>query len=85
MTSANVIEYRIENLKGEQVGFYRQHLLCETRWEDLLKFKPLKEHNIVPFGYNEEDEYWEDNLQNLKEFLDKISKHNNKLKELLNG
>ena len=45
-TSANVIEYRIEK-DGKQVGSYRQHLLCKSHYEELLKYQPLGDHTII--------------------------------------
>jgi hypothetical protein len=54
-TSANVIEYRIEK-DGVSVGHYRQHLMCKSHYEELLKYEPLKEHTITPWGYDDEDE-----------------------------
>lgn len=59
---------------GEQVGSHRQNLMCKERWEELLKFEPASEHTIIPFGYDEEEEYWEDDEINLKDFLSRRSK-----------
>jgi len=68
-TSANVIEYRIER-NGETVGNFRKHLLCRLPdFADLLKYQPLNEHVITPWGYDEEEEEWEDLPENLDEFL----------------
>ncbi len=71
MTSANVTEYAI-TLKstGEQVGSHRQHAYCKTNWGDLLiKYSPLEDYNIQAYGYDEEDELWEDEEQDLRDFL----------------
>lgn len=70
MTSANVVEYRILNKKGKQVGDHRQHLMCRTRWDELLtKYFPLEDYKIQAYGYDEEDEYWEGEIENLWDFL----------------
>lgn len=68
MTSANVVEYSI--LKdGKEVGQHRQHMMCKTNWEVLLKFQPIEEHEIQAWGYDEEEEEWSNDPENLKEFL----------------
>lgn len=60
MTSANVIEYRIEKT-GKNVGYFHKNILCKLPdYSDLLKYQPLNEHRITPFGYDEDEEYWED-------------------------
>ena len=68
-TSANVIEYTI--YKGvEKVGRFRKHLLCRLpAFSDLLKYQPLSEYSIQAWGYDEEDDEWEDDVVNLEEFL----------------
>ena len=72
MTSANVIEYRIEK-DGEEVGHFRKHLLCKLpEYSDLLRYQPTNEYTITPYGYDEEDEYWEDEPENLETFLSKV-------------
>jgi hypothetical protein len=71
MTSANVVEYRIYK-DGEQVGHYRQHLMCVGRYHELLKYQPLSEHTIEPYGYDEEEGVWYDKEQNLEKFLRKM-------------
>lgn len=80
-TSANVIEYRILDKSRNQIGHHRQHLLCTNRSEELLRFEPLEDHIIQPFGYDEEDEYWEGDEQNLRDFLIKSSVMNRAVKE----
>jgi len=69
MTSANVVEYTIRDADGTKVGSHSQHAYCKTRWHELLKFTPLESHTIQPWGYDEEEEYWEDDARNLLEFL----------------
>lgn len=69
MTSANVVQYRIFDKTGAQVGKHYQSVLCKTKWPDLFKFVPLEDHTIQPWGHDEEEELWEDEPINLKEFL----------------
>ncbi len=68
MTSANVIEYRIEK-DDKEVGHHRENVMCHSHYEELLKFLPLKDHAITPYGYDEEEEYWEGETQNLEVYL----------------
>lgn len=80
-TSANVVEYRIEK-NGEVVGNFRKHMLCKLPdYSDLLVYQPLNEHTITPYGYDEEEEYWEDDTMNLENFLRGIARHNKVLYE----
>jgi hypothetical protein len=72
MTSANVIQYRIEDLSGKKVGNHYQSLLCKTHWGDLLKFAPAENFTITPYGLDEEENDWEDETVNLKVFIDKL-------------
>jgi len=84
-TSANVIEYRIEK-NGEIVGNFRKNLLCKfPDYSDLLKYQPLIDHTITPYGYDEEDEYWEDDTVNLENFLRSIARHNKILYDYFNS
>ena len=71
-TSANVIEYSIETLDGKHVGNYRQNLLCTSHYEDLLKYQPLDQHLITSYGYDEDDEEWEDKSENLEIFINRL-------------
>jgi len=84
-TSANVIEYRIER-NGETVGNFRKHLLCRLPdFADLLKYQPLNEHVITPWGYDEEEDEWEDLPENLDEFLRSMVISNKKIREYYEG
>jgi len=84
-TSANVIEYRIER-NGEPVGNFRKHLLCRLPdFADLLKYQPLNEHVITPWGYDEEEDEWEDLPENLDEFLRSMVISNKKIREYYEG
>jgi hypothetical protein len=69
MTSANVTEFTIYNSEGESVGKHYQHAYCKPHWEDLFAFSPLDKYTIKMWGYDEEEEYWENEPMNLKEFL----------------
>jgi hypothetical protein len=84
-TSANVIEYTIYK-NGDNVGSFRKHILCRLPdYADLLEHQPLKEHEILDWGYDEEDEYWEGDPQNLEEFLKGMVRFNKKIKEYFDG
>lgn len=69
MTSANVTEYRIENLQGDVVGTHRQNHLCMTHWGDLLVFTPPEDFMITAHGLDEDEEEWEDDPMNLSVFI----------------
>jgi hypothetical protein len=84
-TSANVSEYEIYNEKGERVGYYRQHWMCYTHWEELLKYQPLKDHSIRETWLDEEEEYFEDDEpENLEIFLKKLERQSKELREYFN-
>ena len=71
MTSANVIEYTISK-DGTPVGYHRQNIMCLTCNDGLELFKPANEYTIRAGGYDEEEEYWEDdNKENLEVWLKK--------------
>lgn len=80
MTSANVVEYNIEK-NGVSVGNHRENIMCKSHFEELLKYEPLSEHTITPNGYDEEEEYWEEEPQNLELFLKKMIITNKTIKE----
>jgi len=68
-TSANVIEYSIYR-GDDEVGQFRQHIMCkDSNFAELLKYQPLYVHNIQAWGYDEEEEEWYDEPQNLENFL----------------
>lgn len=71
MTSANVTEYTIFK-DGVKVGEHRQHCYCKTHWEKLLVFQPPEAHTIQAHGYDEEEEYWEDEPMSLQKFLSNV-------------
>jgi len=73
MTSANVTEYTIFDKNNNKVGNHYQSHLCKTKWHELLRFSPLENYTIMAWGYDEEEEYWENEPINLKEFLCKIN------------
>ena len=78
-TSANVIEYTI--YKGKKsVGHFRKHLLCRfPDYAELLKYQPLSEHTIMAWGYDEEEDEWSNEPENLEDFL-KEMKYNKWIK-----
>lgn len=69
MTSANVTNYTIRNLKGEKVGKYQQHCYCKSKHSEILKFTPFEDYTIQTSGLDEEEEYWEGKVYNLRDFL----------------
>lgn len=80
-TSANVIEYTITK-NEEQIGYFRKHLLTKyPEYSDLLKYEPLRQYEIMAYGYDEDEEYWEDEPKNLEEFLWEMRLYDQKLKE----
>jgi hypothetical protein len=52
---------------------------------ELLKYQPLNEHTIQAWGYDEEEEEWEDEPENLEEFLKPMVVSNKKIREYFNG
>lgn len=73
MTSANVIEHTIYK-DGEEVGSFRKHIMTTyPLYSDLLKYQPLNEHQILAWGYDEDEDYWEDDEPEILEtFLRRI-------------
>lgn len=69
MTSVNTIYYKIEDLDGKRVGEHSWNFYCKPKWEHLLKYEPAEKFTITPYGYDEEEEEWEDPPQNLETFL----------------
>ena len=81
MTSANVVEFRIEK-DHETIGNFRKNMMCRLpEYSDLLVYQPLSEHDITPYGYDEEEEYWEDDTVNLEEFLREMVLTNKLIRE----
>ena len=84
-TSANVIEYTIYK-NGKPVGRFSKHMLCKyPDYAELLKYQPLKEHTIQPWGYDEEEEEWSDKEQNLEKFLKRMATFNKWLRDYFKG
>lgn len=80
MTSANVVEYDIK--KGQEtVGHHRENVMCKSHYEKLLRFEPLKEHMIYPYGYDEEEDLWEGEPKNLYDYLKGMIRTNKIIKE----
>ncbi len=69
MTSANTVHYTIRDYSGKIVGEHSWNFYCKTRWEELLRFSPPENFEIQQWGYDEEEEYWEEEPRNLREFL----------------
>jgi hypothetical protein len=68
-TSANSIEYSIYK-DDEQVGHFRVNIMCRfPDYAELLKYQPLSEHTIQAWGYDEEEDEWSDDPENLEDFL----------------
>lgn len=71
MTSANVINYIIRDKEDNQVGTHRQNIMCHTCNDGLEKFTPASDFTIQAWGYDEEDEKWENEPENLETWLSK--------------
>lgn len=71
MTSANVIEYSIMDKNGKPVGHHRQNIMCKWDTTKLEQFLPASDYIIQAYGYDEEEEYWEDEPVKLDKFLAK--------------
>lgn len=80
MTSANVVEYRIEK-DGKQVGSHYHNVMCNSNFEKLLVFLPLGSHMITSYGYDEEEEYWEEEPVCLESFLREMKISNKLIRE----
>lgn len=82
MTSANVIEYSIFK-NGDEVGQFRKHLLTKyPLYSELLTYQPLSDYEILAWGYDEDEEYWEDDkYENLEKFLRRIRLYEKELIE----
>ena len=88
MTSANVTEYRIDNLQGMKVGQLSQHAYCKTHWGDLLKFTPPEDFTITAYGLDEEEEEWENDPVNLAVFIERLRKNRaqwNTMEDIMKG
>jgi len=84
-TSANSIEHSI--YKGEEnVGNFRKNIMCsKPDYAELLKYQPLKEHTIQVWGYDEEEDTWEDEPENLEKFLKGMVRTNKRIREFFEG
>ena len=84
-TSANVIEYTIYKGK-EQAGRFSKHLLCKyPDYAELLKYQPLNKHTIKAWGYDEEEDEWEDDPENLEKFLKGMILYNKWIRSYFNA
>jgi hypothetical protein len=87
-TSANVIEYTIYNINNVEkpVGRFSKHILCKyPDYAELLKYQPLNEHTIQAWGYDEEEDEWEDEPENLEDFLKPMIPTNKKIRAYFKG
>lgn len=69
MTSANKISYAIYDKNHKRVGSHSQNIMCSTNNDSLMAFTPASEFTILPYGYDEEEEYWEGKEENLQKWL----------------
>ena len=75
MTSSNVTHFTIyEKSSGKECGKHSQSHYCKTHWEDLLKYDPSENYMILPWWEDEEEEYHEGRIENLKDFLIEVLK-----------
>lgn len=79
MTSANITKYLIKDLSGNIVGKHSQHAYCKTKWEVLEKFQPYENYTIQPYGLDEEEEEWHDQIYNLRDFVGYLRINGNKI------
>ena len=68
MTSASVIIYKVFK-DGVLVRDQREHMLCKSRLYELLQFIPLEDYTIQATGLDEHEAPWEDEPENLADFL----------------
>lgn len=89
MTSANVFYLSFRNIHtGEILHNHRQNVLCSEKydWDEILSL-PIDDIEILTWGYDEEDEYWdtsEEELPTMKSWLEKVRLTNKELREKLN-
>ena len=70
MTSTHITNFEIRRKDTwEVVGSHRQNYLCKAHWEDLLKFQPTADFEIQAWGYDEDEDFWEGEWQDLCDFL----------------
>lgn len=69
MTSANVVNYTIQDSTGKTVGEHRQHLLCKSIKSELLQYVPSNAFKITVSGLDEYEAPWENEPMSLEQFL----------------
>lgn len=80
-TSTNIVEYDILK-NGKVVGHFRKNIMCKfPLYSELLKYLPLQDHEIMPYGYDEEEELWENDIENLDTFLKRMILFDKKIRE----
>lgn len=62
MTSSNTINFTIYK-DGIQVGSHSQNVMCMRCNDGLAEFTPAEDFTIGAWGYDEDEEEWEDNEQ----------------------
>ena len=80
MSSSNIIQYRILK-NGETAGYYKYNISRKSTFEELLKYQPLSEHTVIPWGYDEEEGCWSDEEENLNDFLLSMVHSNKEIRE----
>jgi hypothetical protein len=84
-TSSNVTEYTITK-NNQHVGNFRKHNLCRfPDYAELLKYQPLVEYEIKAWGYDDEEELWEEDVENLESFLKGLIHYNKYIHEFFEG
>ena len=84
-TSANSIEYTISR-NGKSVGRFSRNIMCsKPDPSELLKYQPLSGHSIQAWGYDEEEDDWYDDPENLESYLKKMIPFNKKIKSYFSG
>jgi len=89
MTSTNVFYLSFRNINtGEILHEHRQKVMCHERydWDKILSL-PIDDVEILTWGYDEEDEYWDnadEKLPMMSNWLDRIKLTNKELREKFN-
>ena len=84
-TSANSIEHAIYK-REKNVGNFSKNIMCsKPDYAELLKYQPLKDHTIRVWGYDEEEDMWEDEPENLENFLKSMVNTNRRIREFFKG
>lgn len=71
MTSANVVRYNIYDDTGKLYTTHRQNIMCKIDTRNLLEIKNPETYTIKAWGYDEEEEIWENKPVKLNSWLKK--------------